>query len=50
MADDHDDAPPVVLEGPSCRTLHQLTVRAKHRAEGNVDAAGYVASAEAGEG
>lgn len=50
VANDHDDASPVVLED-SCRgTLHQLAVGAERRAEGDVDAARNVASAEAGGG
>lgn len=48
MANDHDDTSFVVLENPCCRTLHNLTIRGECCAEGNVDAAGNVASAEAG--
>lgn len=50
MADDHDDASSVVLQDSCCRTLQQLTVRAERRAEGDVDAARNMASAEAGDG
>lgn len=48
MADDHDDTAPVILQGSCGRTLHQLPIRAERRAVGNVDAAGDMASAEAG--
>lgn len=50
VADDHDDASSVVLQDSCCRTLQQLTVRAERGAEGDVDAARNMASAEAGDG
>lgn len=50
MADDHDDASSVVLQDSCCRTLQQLTIGAERRAEGDVDAARNMASAEAGDG
>lgn len=48
MADDDDNPSSVVLEGSRCWTLQHLVIGAERRAEGNVDAAGHVASAEAG--
>lgn len=48
VANNHNNTSFVVLEDPCCRTLHNLTIRGECRAEGNVDAAGNVASAEAG--
>lgn len=50
VADDHDDASSVVLQDSCCGTLQQLTVGAERRAEGDVDAARNMASAEAGDG
>lgn len=47
VTDDHDDPSSVVLQDSGCRTLHQLTIRVERCAEGNVDAARNVASAEA---
>lgn len=46
MADDNNDTSFEVLENSCRRTLHQLTVRAESCAEGNVDAARDMASAE----
>lgn len=47
VANDHNDTPFVVLD--SCRrTLHKFTIRTERCAEGNVDAARNMASAEAG--
>lgn len=50
VANYHDDSPLVGLQDPARRTLHDLTVWAERRAEGDVDAARDVTSAEAGVG
>lgn len=48
VANHHDDSPLVGLQDPGCRTLHNLTVWAERWAEGDVDAARDMTSAEAG--
>lgn len=50
MANHHDDSPLVGLQGSGRRTLHNLAVWAERGAEGDVDAASDVTSAEAGVG
>lgn len=50
VANHHDDPALVGLQDPGRRTLHNLTVWAECWAEGDVDAASDVTSAETGVG